>query len=323
MVVFLSRMNYNDEYVRIKERGVKMVIKNFKELEEIVGASKKHTVAVAAAHGDNTLEAVLKAKEAGFLDYVLVGDAKKIIAIGKSLGKTICTDDIIDTADDTESAAKAVELIRNGQADFLQKGVLQTATILKAVVNKETGIGKGGIMSHAAIIEIPKYHKLLGVTDGGMIIDADLKHKKAMIENIVELYHKLGYENPKVAAVCAIEHVNPKMYETIEAMQLKEMNETGEINGCIVEGPISLDLAVSKEYAREKGYKSPIAGDADIIITPNIAAGNVAIKGLLILGNAKMAGCVLGAKVPIALTSRGAKAIERYYSLLLCSGMVQ
>jgi phosphate butyryltransferase len=189
--------------------------------------------------------------------------------------------------------------------------------LLKAVVDKENGIRRGGLMSHVAVLESPNYHKLMFITDGGMVTGPNLEQKKAIMENCVKFVCQLGYEMPKAAALAAVEVINEKMPETVDAGELTRMNREGEIEGCIVEGPLSFDLAISEESARIKGFKSQIAGDVDIFLAPDMATGNIVAKSLIYLGNAKMAGCILGAKVPIILVSRGASAEEKMLSILL------
>lgn len=298
-----------------------MFIRNFKELREHVGSSAKKTVAVAAAHDGHTLEAVLKANEEGVLDYLLVGKADEIRDIGKELGHRIEAERIINADSDEEAAAISIQLVKKGQADFLQKGLMQTSTLLKAVVNKETGIGTGKPVSHTALLDIPAYHKIVGVTDGGMILYPDLEQKKAIVHNAVEMFRGFGYEKPLVAAVCPVEVVNPKMQETVDAAALKEAALKGEFGECYVEGPISFDLAVNKESARIKGYESPVNGETDIFLVPNISTGNIMVKSQLEFAGALMAGCVIGAQCPIALNSRSASFEEKYYSLMACAQM--
>jgi phosphate butyryltransferase len=295
-----------------------MVIKNFDELiKKVQSFEGKKKVAVAAAHDEHALEAVFEAVENNIVEPVLIGNKEKIKEIAAKLGKTVSDDSIIETADDSEAAAKAVELARNGQADFIMKGKLQTADLLRAVVDKEKGLRTGKVMSHVAIQEIPTYHKLLITTDGGMMMYPDLEQKKKIIENAVDVLHSLGYENPKVGVLAAVETVNPKMPESVDAGKLKEMNQNGEITGCYVEGPISYDIAMNKESGLIKGFDSPVAGDPDVLIVPNITAGNILGKCLVYSAGAKMAGFIVGAKVPIVLTSRGASSEEKYLSLVI------
>ncbi|MBQ2062599.1 MAG: phosphate butyryltransferase [Oscillospiraceae bacterium] len=297
------------------------MLKDFNALREQVSAGAPKTVAVACAHDAHTLEAVLHAAGEGILRYLLVGHRDEIVRIGRELDHEIDPAAIIDGDSDEECAAIAVELIRDGRADFLQKGYMQTATILKAVVNKQTGIGTGGVISHTAFIEIPGYHKLLGVADGGMIPNPDLEQKKGILRNAVEAFRGLGYERPLVAAVCAAETVSPKIQETVDAAALKEAALAGEFGSCYVEGPISLDLAMDRESCRIKKYDSPVSGDTDILLVPYMAVGNIFVKGLLLYGGARMVGVVTGAKCPIALNSRSASFEEKYYSLMACAAI--
>ena len=299
-----------------------MILKDFKQLRQLVESVDKRTVAVIAAHDAHTLEAVLKTKDEGILDHILIGKKDEIIKIGNELGYDVSSDVIIDSDTDEDAVTKGLDLIKTGGADFLQKGILQTSTLLKGVVNKENGIKARDTLSNVALLDIPAYHKVVGLTDGGMVMYPTLEQKKDIIDNAVEVYKALGYDNPKVAVLCAVETLNPKMPETVDAAELKKMNQEGIIKDCVVEGPISFDLAVDPEAAKIKGYESPVAGDADIIIMPDISAGNLTSKALTVLGGAMMAGIVMGAKCPIALNSRSAAFEEKYYSLLACAYMM-
>ena len=295
------------------------MLKNFHELREKVGSAAPKTVAVACAHDVHTLEAVFRAAGEGILRYVLVGRKDDILRIGRELDHEVSEDDIIHAETDQEAARIAVRLVNEAQADFIQKGLMQTSTILKAVVHKETGIGLGRPMSHVTLLEIPGYDKLLGVTDAGMIPAPDLEAKKAIVHNAVELFRRLGYERPMVSAVCAAETVSPKIIETVDAAALKEAAQAGAFGGCYVEGPISLDLALDRKSAEIKGYESPVCGKTDLLLAPGMAAGNIMTKSLLIFAGAKMVGVVTGAKCPIALNSRSASFEEKYNSLLACA----
>ena len=303
-------------------RGIKqernMEYKNFNELIEKVKAyPDMQRMAVAAAGEIHTLEAALHAREEGIASPVLVGDKAEIERILAELDAKVPSEDIYDAADNKAAAELAVALVREGKADFLMKGGLDTGVILKAVVNKETGLGKGSVMSHFTIFDIPTYHKILVSVDGGMITYPTLEQKKAIIENTVGSLVNMGYKYPKVGVLTCVEKVNEKMPETVEAAALAQMNEDGEIKNCIVEGPISYDCAVDAEIARIKGYKSQIAGDVDVLVAPNIHAGNIMGKMLTCTCKAKMAGFVVGAKCPIVLTSRGSTAEEKYLSIVV------
>lgn len=300
-----------------------MGIKNFSELiEKVQNFDSKRKVAVIAAQDEHTLEAVFKAEENNIVEPILIGNKEKIKEILNKLNKDLSDNLIIYAKDDNEAAYKGVELANKGQVDFLMKGKIQTADLLKAVVDKEKGLRTGKVMSHFVINEIPTYHKLLVTTDGGMLMYPDLQQKKKIIENAVDVLIALGYEKPKVAVLAAVEKVNPKMPESVDAGKLKEMNQIGQIVNCIVEGPISYDLTMSKESAEIKGFSSPVTGDADILIVPNITAGNILGKSLVYSAGAKMAGFIVGAKVPIVLTSRGSSAEEKYLSLVLSAASV-
>ncbi|MBQ6624183.1 MAG: phosphate butyryltransferase, partial [Mogibacterium sp.] len=295
------------------------MLKNFKEMEALVKAHPvKKKIVLACAHDEHSLDAVYEAYKEGIVCPVLVGKEDEIKSLMKEHGFDFGGEEVIyDVRDDVESAQKAVSLIREGGGDFLMKGKMQTADLLKQVVNKETGLQVGKIMSHVGMFSIPNYDKLIILTDGGMLVSPDVDQKEKIINNAVETLHNMGYENPKVAVLCAAEKLNAKAQESVDAAELKERNLKGDIKGCVVEGPISYDIALSKEIADFKGFESPVAGDADILIMPNMAAGNALGKSWTITAKGIMAGIIVGAKVPIVLTSRGATAEEKFYSIVL------
>ncbi|CAB1248387.1 bifunctional enoyl-CoA hydratase/phosphate acetyltransferase [Clostridium sp. WLY-B-L2] len=301
-----------------------MIFKNFTELiKNVQGFQEKRRAAVVAAQDEHTLRVVFKAKRNNIVEPILIGDKVKIKKVLDNLKEKLDNSAIIDVENDNAAAEKAVEFIHQNKADFIMKGKIQTADILRAVVNKEKGLETGNVMSHFVFNEVPSYHKLMVTTDGGMMMYPNLDEKRQIIENAVNTLITMGYENPKVAVLAAVEKVNPKMPESVDAGLLKEMNKNGKIKNCIVEGPISYDLAVSKKSAELKGYNSPVAGDADILISPNITAGNILGKSLLCSAGAKMAGFIVGAKVPIVLTSRGSSAEEKYLSLVLSAAALK
>ena len=301
-----------------------MEYKSFDDLiKKVQNLGSKKKVAVVSAQDEHTLEAVFKAKKDNIVEPILIGNKKKIIEILSRLHESVLEESIINVESDSEAAEKAVELINENKADFIMKGKIQTADLLRAVVNKENGLRTGKVMSHIVIHEIPTYHKLLAVTDGGMMMYPNLDEKKQILENAVSTFLALGYENPKVAVLAAVETVNPKMQESVDADMLKKMNIKGEIKNCIVEGPISYDLTMSKESASIKGFVSPVTGEADIIVVPNITVGNILGKSLVYSAGAKMAGFIVGAKVPIVLTSRGSTSEEKYLSLALSASAVK
>jgi phosphate butyryltransferase len=300
-----------------------MTLKSFDQLiKKVKNIDGVKRVAVVCAHDEHTLEAVQKAEKEGLVKSILVGRSAEIKEILKKLDFKKEESDIIDVQGDLETSYKACEIIRNNQADFLMKGKIQTGDLLKAVVDKEKGLRTGKVMSHVVFHEIPNYHKLIVVTDGGMMMYPDLDKKKQILENAVDTLIAIGYDKPKVAVLAAVEKVNPKMQESVDADALKEMNLNGEIKNCIVEGPISYDLTMNKESAAIKGYVSPVTGDADIMIVPNITVGNILGKCLVFSAEAKMAGFIVGAKVPIVLTSRGSTSEEKYLSLVISAAAV-
>jgi phosphate butyryltransferase len=300
-----------------------MAYRYFSEImEKIQGRTGVKRMAVAAAADQHTLEAALRARDEGFVSLALIGDKNKVLSILYQIGACVDMSDIIDEPEAEKAAYRAVELVRRGEADFLMKGMLDTNLFLKAVVNKENGLGGGGVMSHFTIYEIPGYHKLLIPVDGGMVTYPTLEQKKAIIENTVSVYRRMGCAVPKVGVLACIEKVNPHMPETVEASALMEMNKQGIIKNCIVEGPISYDCAVNREIAELKGYKSNVAGDVDILLAPNIHSGNIMGKMLLCTCGAKLAGFIAGARCPIVMTSRGSSADEKFMSIILSAAVV-
>lgn len=285
----------------------------------MVTVGEKKTCAVACAHDAHTLEAIITMRSEGLMDCLLVGHGADIRRIADEHGYALSDSEVIEAATDEEAAAICVQLVREGKAGFILKGLLPTGTLLKAVVNKQTGLHTGSVISHFVLLELPGYHKLLGIADSGMIPDPDLETKKAIVRNSADALQKLGCEKPLVSAVCAAEAVSPKIQETVDAAALKQASLDGELGNCYVEGPISFDLAMNPASAQVKRYESPVVGNTDLLLVPGMAAGNIMVKALLQFAGAQMAGCIVGAKCPIALISRSASYEEKYYSLLLCA----
>ena len=295
------------------------MLKSFEELRGRVSADTSKTIVVAAAHEEHTLDALYSAAKQLPIHYILVGNREKINNISSKLGQTPAADTIVDAEDNADCAAKAVELIRAGRGDVLMKGILETGTLLRAALNKDTGIRDSGIMSHFIFLQVPNYHKLIGVTDGGMTPHPTLEQKADIVRNTAQFYKRLGISQIKVAALCASETVSPKIQETVDAAELQAMCERGELgSGCLLEGPLSFDIAISRESAEIKGHPSVISGDTDVLLVPNITVGNALAKGLTYWGGAIMAGCILGAKVPIILISRASTTEEKFYSIMMC-----
>jgi len=299
-----------------KKQGEEMMLKSFDELSGKIKETSK-TLVVAAPHDSHTLEAVFNAADKLQIRYILAGNREKIISISSELGFSTDPAAIIDCGDDADCACTATALIREGRGDALMKGSLETGVLLKAVLDKEAGIRGSGTLSHLAILEVPVYHKFIGITDGGMIPNPAVGQKADIAKNAAGYYRSIGYKCPKIAAICASEKVSPKMRDTLDAAELQAMCIRGELGNCLLEGPMSFDIAISEESALIKGVSSAVSGDADILLVPDITVGNVLAKGLIYWAGAKMAGCVLGAKAPIVLTSRGATTEEKLFSIML------
>lgn len=301
-----------------------MVFETFAALiDHVKAAPKRKRMVVACANDSHSIGAALDAMKEGIVRPVLVGEAAAMKPILAERGVDESEVDLCDCADLQRSCAMAVQLIREGKGDFLMKGKVDTSIFLREVVNKDHGLGKGGVMSHVALFEVPGYHKLLLPVDGGMVPYPTLAQKKAIIENTVGALHRLGYDCPKVGVLACKEKLDPKMPETVEARELQEMNRRGEITGCIVEGPISYDCAMVKEIADFKGYESRISGDVDVLVAPNIHAGNIMGKMLTCTCHAKMAGFIEGAKCPIIMTSRGSTEEEKYLSIVVAAAAAE
>ncbi|MBO0960817.1 phosphate butyryltransferase [Neobacillus sp. MM2021_6] len=280
----------------------------------------KNTVAVAAAENAEVIEAVIDALDRNLARFILFGDQKEIISlIEKKKNKPINRNEIkiVETGSIAMSAELAVKSVSNKEANVLMKGNVPTNVLLKAVLNKEFGLRTGNVLSHAAFFEIPGYDHFTIITDAAMNIAPDLEQKAQIIMNTVSLAKSVGIDNPKVAPIAAVEVVNPVMQATMDAAALTVMNKRGQISGCIVDGPLGLDNAVSTLAAEHKGIISEVAGKADILLVPTIEVGNVLYKSLIYFANAKVGAIIAGAKAPIVLTSRADSAESKLYSLAL------
>jgi phosphate acetyltransferase len=265
-----------------------------------------NAVATAVVHPceKTALMGALEAAEKGLIVPILVGPASKIEKIAHSEGIELHNTQIIDAPHSHASAARAVELVREGQAELLMKGSLHTDELLSAVVARETGLRTARRISHVFIMDVPTYHKVLIVTDAAINISPTLEDKLSICQNAVDLAITLGLESPKVAILAAVETVTSKMPATVDAAALCKMAERHQITGGILDGPLGFDNAISKEAAETKGIESTVAGDPDILLVPDLEAGNMLAKQLAFLAGADSAGIVLGARVPIILTSR-------------------
>ena len=300
-----------------------MEIRDFKQIIDKAKEKKALTpMAVAAAEEEHSLLAATQAWKEGVVQPWLVGDKGNILDILKKIDVAFPEEFVIDSPDKDDSAFQSVKLVREGKAAFIMKGILETSQIAKPILNKENGLYTGRTLTHMSITHIPSYHKLLVITDAAIIIDPTLEQKKDIIQNAVNGLRALGYEKPKVAILTSIETVNPKMPESVAAGELKKMWEAGEIVNCDLEGPISTDLALNREAAEIKGFKSEVTGNPDILVMPNLVAGNILSKALREFADTTTVGAVMGAKVPIVLTSRGASVRSKYTSVVVISQMV-
>ncbi len=278
--------------------------KSFDELVSKATSCGTKKLAVAVAQDDAVLEAVKIAKERGIADSILVGDKEKIEAVAAEMNMDLTGFEIIDEPDVAQAALTAVKLVHDKKADILLKGLLDTKLFLKSVLNKECGLRKGKMMSHVCVFEIEGIDRLLFFTDVAFNTYPSLEDKVTIINNAVEIAQACGIETPKVAPICAVEVVNPKMPPTVDAAALTEMNEKGEIKNCVVYGPLSMDLAIDPEAAKHKGVSNPVAGHADILLFPNIDAGNITYKILVRTAKVKNGNLLIGTSAPVILTSR-------------------
>lgn len=298
------------------------MIHKLSELTERAKSKPRRKIAVAAAEDKAVLKSLRDAIKEDMVTPILIGDKKEIERLADSIDFDLRNIQIIhNDKGDSASAQIAVSMVKSGDADILMKGFVSTGTLLKAVLDKENGLRKGGILSHVAFFESPYYHKLLCVTDVAMNVDPDFDTKVHILNNAVEACHKIGIEKPKVAVIAAVETVNPKMEATIHAAMMKTMSDRKQFTGCIVDGPLALDNAINKEAASHKGIVSEVAGDCDVILVPNLEAGNMFYKSLSFLGGATVAAVIMGASAPIVLTSRSDSESSKMFSIALAAAM--
>ena len=278
-----------------------------KSFEELISKANQKTlkkVSVSNAQDEPVLQAVKAVKEQNIATAILVGDEAKIREIAASIDMDLTDFEIINEPDTEAAALKAVELVHNGKADILLKGLLETKTFLKSVLNKEVGLRTGKMLSHVCVFEIEGINRLLFFTDVAFNTYPTLADKVNIINNAVEVAHACGIECPKVAPLCAVETVNPKMQPTVDADNLTKMYEGGDFKGCQIYGPLSMDLAIDPEAAVHKGVTNPVAGHADILLFPNIDAGNITYKILVRTAKVKIGNVLVGTSAPVVLTSR-------------------
>lgn len=293
--------------------------KNFDDLLSRVKECKRKKVSVAVAQDEPVLEAIKAAKEQGIADAILVGDKNKIKEIADSIGMDITQFEVIHEPDVKKAALFAIQLVSSGRADMVMKGLVDTATFLRSVLNKEVGLRTGKVMSHVSVFEIEGFDRLIFLTDAAFNTYPDLKAKVQIVQNSVSVAHACGIECPKVAPVCAVEVVNPDMQATIDASLLSKMNDRGQIKGCVVDGPLALDNALSEEAAHHKGITGPVAGKADVIMLPNIETANVMYKTLTYTSNSRNGGILVGTSAPVILTSRADSFETKVNSIALAA----
>lgn len=298
-----------------------MEIKRLEELLESK-AKEKMKLAVVACHDEEVLSAVVEAEKLGIAEPILIGHKEKTDLIAKEKGFDISKYELINEEDLNIAAEIGVKMVSTGKANFIMKGLVDTSILLKAVLNKEWGLRTDSLLSHVMIYDIPNYSKLIYLTDGGMNLQPSLEDKVKIIENAVVVAKALGKDEIKVACLAAKEKVDNKMIATVDAGELKNRYIEGKFpKGTIVDGPMALDLAVSKSSAEIKGYKSPVAGDADILLVPNIEMGNGIGKSITYFAGGKSAGIIMGAKAPIVLVSRADDHEAKLYSIALGSAI--
>ena len=299
-------------------------IKSLDELVELIKGRKSMTIAVANAQDPYTIEAVYKGVKEGLVNAKMVGDKERIESLAREKGMDISLFEIIDVKDPMEAGRIARDMVRDGEAQVLMKGLISTDVYMRLILDKEKGLlPKGRILSHIAVMDIPAYPKLLFVSDVAVIPKPDLKQKIAIVNYAIRVAHRFGIEEPKVALIAATEKISDKMEATIDAAIITKMADRKQIKGGIIDGPLALDVAVSRESCQIKGLNSPVGGEADILIFPNIETGNVFFKTVTKFTNASIAAMVFGATAPCILTSRADTEASKFYSIALAAHMAE
>lgn len=295
---------------------------NITTLDQMVDVARRIgpvSIAVAAAHDPEVLKAVDQASQEGIIQATLVGDWPAIEAYAAQTNVDLAQVRIIHQPDPLLAARQVVALARSGQADVVVKGQIKTADLLSIALNRDIGIRGRRLLSHVGIFQLPAMDRLIYLSDSGVVINPDVYQKLEIIKNAVGVAHLFGIPRPKVAILAASETVHPKIPASIDALALSKMAEQGWVEGAIVDGPLGLEVAISPRAAQMEESDSPIAGQADILIVPNVEAGNIVAKGLLYFARARMAGLVVGAQVPLVINSRADSAETRYLSLAMAA----
>ncbi len=292
-------------------------MKSFKEMVDHTKENKKLNISVASAGDERVLLAVKKAVEMNLANFNLVGDEKVIKKYADKINLPLTTINVIDEPDEIKACRRAVKFVSSGESQILMKGYVHTATLLRAVLDKEVGLRTGKILSHVAVFEIEEYKRLMLLTDGAMNIAPTLEEKVQIINNSVEIAQALGIKKPKLAAIAAVETVNTKMPATTEGALLSKMSERGQIKNVIIEGPLALDNAISVEAAKYKGIYNDVAGKADILLAPNIEVGNALYKSMIYFAKEKVGAVLVGTSAPVIVTSRADTYEAKLNSIIL------
>lgn len=292
------------------------MVNNFDQLVTEVKTAARRIIAVAVAQDLDILEALSRAQNEKIANAILVGDQKKIEDISQKNLISLKNFEILNVPDEHQAVQQSIQLIHDGSANLLMKGLCSTATLMSLILHKEKGLRKGKLLSHLGLFQSSNYPKLILMSDAALNIAPTLDDKIGILENAVEVAHRLGVSMPKVAIIAAVEKVNPlKMPATLDAAILSKMNERGQITGALVDGPLAVDNAFSFRSCEVKGINTKVGGDADIAIVPNIEAGNIFYKVMSYLAGAKTAGIIVGASVPIILTSRADSDETKFLSI--------
>ncbi len=297
-----------------------MSFRNFQQLFDSVKDGPPRRAAIIWGDEDHTMAAAAEARRTGGVEPVFIGPPEAMKARWASLGFP-GPPAVFPAATPEEAVTAAIGLVHAGEAQLIVKGLAETALVMRQLVRKENGLCQREVLSHLTLMELPSYHKLLGLTDCALLTYPTLEQKKAAIQNALDFYRGVGQQEVKTAVLAAVERVNPKMPEAVDAALLKEAWQKGELPGAVVEGPISYDLAVVRGAAKIKGYQSPVAGDADLLVVPNITAGNLLVKALSYSAGGTTAAVVLGAKVPIVIPSRSSPVRSKATAIKLAAAM--
>ncbi len=299
-----------------------MEIKKLEEMFEVLRSKPKKRLVAAFANDDHTICAVNAAVENGLIEATLIGDEKIISEVCKAEHIDMSRFKIVQEPEDVKAAAKACDIINAGEADILMKGLLPTDKYMRAILNKERGLCPPNVtLAHVAVVENPNYHKLMIATDCAIIPLPDLKQKQTLLKYVTTTAKALGIAKPKVAMVCATEQMSASIPACVDAAIIAKMAERGQIKGCLVDGPLSLDLALDAETVAIKGFSSPVAGDADCLVFPNLESSNVFYKCCTKFDKSEVGAMLMGAKVPCVLSSRGDTSKTKLYSIALAALM--